>query len=201
MMHDAYHVLFGANRQVGRFLAGEGDHPPGTSVVVRSSRGTELGRVVARAGAIEPGPRHPEILRAATPADFDAARRAESDRPSRFEACRSVFADGVWPITPIDIEPLLDPGRAVLTYLGPHHLDADGLREALHEASGLDLVFEPIGRDEVEVEPEPDSEDESGCGSCGSDGGCGSGGCGTGGGCSGCSVASLVGSRGRKPRS
>jgi hypothetical protein len=203
-MPHAYHVQFGLMRQIGRFMADGTTYERGQAVVVRSRRGTELGTVVSDATDVELASWQSEILRMAAPVDVELGRRGELERHLRFEECRRVFEDGVWPIEPIDLEPLLDDRRAVLHYLGPHRLDVDGLRAALMAACGLDLVFEPAGRDVPlpEPEPEPVVEADHGCGSCGSDGGCGSGsGCGTGssthGGCSGCSISTLVSSRRR----
>lgn len=203
-MPRAYHVQYGLTRQVGRFLAGEVGYERGQSVVIATRRGMELGTVVAEAGAIASAVAMAEIVRGAGPDDLARARRAEAERHRRFDACRRVFDEGVWPIEPIDVEPLLDDDRAVLHYLGPHGLDLAGLRAALRVACGLDLVLEPVGRDipEPEVETASEPEADHGCGSCGSGGGCGTGGCGSdteghGGGCTGCTVSSLVASRRR----
>lgn len=198
-MARAYHVQFGLARQVGRFLADGGDYARGQAVVLTTRRGTELGTVLAEAGTVESAPEMAEILRRAGADDLERARRAEAERHRRFDACRRVFDEGLWPIEPIDIEPLLDDDRAVLHYLGPHKLDLAGLRAALRVACGLDLVLEPVGRDA----PDPEPEADHGCGSCGSEGGgCGSVGCGStsdghAGGCSGCSVGALVASKRR----
>ncbi len=205
-MTRAYHVQYGLARQVGRFLAGSASYGRGQSVVLATRRGTELGIVVAEAGTTEATADGAEILRAAGPEDLARARHAEASRHVRFDACLRVFGEGTWPIEPIDVEPLLDDDRAVLHYLGPHRLDLAGLRAALRVSCGLDLVFEPVGRDVPDPEPVSEPEEvDHGCGSCGSaGGGCGSGGCGSGseghgGGCSGCTVSALVNSRRRSP--
>ena len=200
-MPRAYHVQYGLARQVGRFVADGPGYGRGQAVVIATRRGTELGTVVAEAGTIESAPAMAEILREAGPDDLERARTATAERHRRFDDCRRVFDEGVWPIELIDVEPLLDDDRAVLHHLGPHGLDLAGLRAALRVACGIDLVLEPVGRDVPEPEAEPEAD--HGCGSCGSGGGCGSdsGGCGSGheghGGCSGCSVAGLVASRRR----
>ncbi len=196
----AYHVQFGQMRQVGRFVAELDGLERGQSVVVESSRGIELGRVVAETSAESVAGPKPRIVRVAGSVDVERARTAEAQRNRQFDECRRVFEDGIWPIEPIDLEPLLEEGRAVLYYFGPHQLDVSGLRAAFLSACGLDLVFEPVGRD-VPLTPEPEPEAEHGCGDCGSGGGCGTGGgCGSsgegqGGGCSGCAVSTLVSSR------
>ena len=75
--------------------------------------------------------------------------------------------------------------------LGPHRLEAAGLRQVVRETLGLDIVLEPVGRDEPEVAP-------AGCGTaCGAEG-CGGGGCGAEGeshGCDGFAVKDLVRTR------
>jgi hypothetical protein len=201
-MSRAYHVQFGFTRQVGRFLADGKDFGPGQSVVVRSIRGMELGTVVAEAEVVDATGRL-EILRIATPDDHQKAARLSADRHRRFEQFRVIFDEGEWPIEPIDVEPLLDEDRVVLHYLGPHRLDLAGLRAALRVSCGLDLIFEPVGRDIPEAEPEPEPEAESSCGSCGTGGGCGSKRSGSDGGaksgCASCTVGALVAKRRRAP--
>jgi hypothetical protein len=163
----------------------------------------ELGNVIAEAEAPASPSDRAEILRAAGAEDHATANRLQSERHARFEEFRRIFDDGVWPIEPIDVEPLLEEGRLVLHYLGPHKLDLAGLRAALRVSSGLDLVFEPAGLDVSEAQPEPEveaeAEAESGCGSCGSNGGgCGSSSGKKSGGCAGCAVGDLVAKRRRR---
>ena len=201
-MGQAYLIRYGVARSLGRFAFEGPDEAPGRgqSVVIRTHRGTELGVVLSDA---PPGPASsPEpapILRAATEQDLARAREAALLRPVHFESCRAVLEGGIWPLELVDAEPLLDEGRTVIQYLGPHHLDASALIAAFRDRCGLSVVLEPIGRDLPEAEPEPEPEepeDAHGCGSCGSSGGgCGSsgGGCGSSGG--GCAVKSLVAAR------
>lgn len=185
-MEHAFLIRYGLMRHVGRFLAETGSYDRGEVVVIRSRRGTELGEVLLPVAALQgtalrSGAGPARVLRAAGPDDLEAARRAESVRPERFSACDRVFRDGIWPLQLVDVEPLLDDRRTVLHYLGPHGLDASGLRATFREACGLDIVLEPVGID-VPDEPDPTQEEEPdhGCGSCGTEGG----GCGSGGGCS-----------------
>jgi len=209
-MGPAYLIRYGLARAVGRFATGPGPglgpFQRGDAVVVRTHRGTELGEVLGDASTSFAAPAgDAPILRAAAAADLDRARRAEADRPAHFEACRAVFEGGRWPLELIDAEPLLDEGRTVLHYLGPHRLDASGLVAAFRDRCGLDVVLEPAGRDAEEPAPEPKVDPDTseaaahGCGSCGtSGGGCGSGGCGSGE-CGpksgGCAVKAVVASR------
>ena len=193
-MVRSYLVRYGVSHHVGRFVAEDGaSYPRGAAVVIRSARGTELGEVLAGSPMEAPAP----AMRAAEPADLSRAREAESDRLRRLSACEAIFRDGRWPVDLIDVEALLDDGRTVLHYLGPHRLDASGLRQVLRDRCGLDVVLEPVGRDVPEEADDP-AEDNGGCGSCSSGGGCGTGGgCGSEtGGCGGCAVKELVRDRG-----
>ena len=177
-MARAYLIRYGLARAVARFAAdpdaGQVAFGRGDPVVIRTHRGVELGEVLAEApdGFEAETPSAP-ILRAAGPDDLDRAREVAEERSSRFEACLGVFSEGRWPIEPIDAEPLLEAGRTVLHYLGPHRLDASGLVAALRARSGLDVVLEPAGRDVVEEEAleAPGEVEAGGCGSCGSSGG------------------------------
>jgi uncharacterized membrane protein YgcG len=196
--------------QIGRFVADREHRERGEAVVIETRRGLELGRVVSNTPVEVPESWTPKVVRSAQADDLSTATVASSIRNDWFEKCRRVFEDGIWPIEAIDVEPLLEPGRAVLYYLGPHQLEVDGLREALRQSCGLDLVFEPIGKDfndQIDDESHDHADDDHGCGSggCGTGGGCGSeggGGCGTssssGSGCSTCTVSSLVANR-RRP--
>jgi cell fate regulator YaaT (PSP1 superfamily) len=196
-MERAYLIRYGLARVVGRFASDSETFGRGQSVVIRTHRGTELGEVLAEAPPT-PGPETglAPILRAAGAEDLERSRRADLDRPAHFDACRAVFDEGDWPMEVIDAEPLLDPGRTVLHYLGPHRLDASGLVAAFRARYGLDVVLEPAGRDVPDPEPEPEPEPH-GCGSCGSSGGCGTGGCGSESG--GCAVKAIIAARRRVP--
>ena len=215
-MHPVYLIRYGLARSVARFafnpdetdgsLAAGGPFARGATVVVRTHRGTELGEVIGAAPAAfqadaPQATRVAPLLRVASAADLDHARVVSRRRAADFEACQAVFGEGVWPLELIDAEPLLDEARTVLHYLGPHRLDAAGLIAILRNRVGLEVVLEAVGLDltddEIDEATEPTSpetEDDHGCGSCGSkSGGCGS--CGSAGG--GCAIKALVGNRSR----
>jgi hypothetical protein len=175
MNESIYLVRFGAMSHIGPFRAGGSSYERDQTVIIRSSRGTELGQVLARASVfLAPPPPTSCILRTAQAPDLERAHRARADHARRFEICERVFQDGIWPLTLIDVEPLLDEGRTVLYYVGPHGLDASGLTGPFLDRHGLDLVLEPIGR-----EPAPESRDAlNSTPSCDRDdcgGGCGAG--------------------------
>ena len=188
-MDWAYHVQYGLHPRIGVFPSPQ-PWERGASVVIRSRRGTELGRVISEAESPSRLDREdaPQILRAATSADLVAVRGANGSQRELYATFRSVFDEAVWPIQLIDVEPLLSPDETVLYYLGPHRLDFGGLSEAFRSRLGLRVAFEPLGKD-VEPEAEPVG---GGCGSCG-EGGCGSCGDGNTDG-SGCGSCDPVGS-------
>ena len=204
-MRPVYLIRYGVARSIAPFAAEIAGEPleRGQAVVVRTHRGTELGEILGEAPATMVAEAPPErvapLLRVASDGDILRAELAAGQRSAHFEACQTVFREGIWPLELIDAEPLLDEGRTVLHYLGPHRLDAAGLVAIFRDRCGLDIVLEPVGLDIDEdllangpEEENADHSDDHGCGSCGSkSGGCGS--CGSAG--AGCAVKALVKSR------
>jgi hypothetical protein len=171
----SYLVRYGLMNHVGAFAADDDEAPRGRGrkVVIRTGRGVEMGEVLAPvANALTPTEPPGPILRDVGPLDEEAARRGEQDRERLFELCRQVIDQGPWPIVPIDLEALIEPGRSVLYVLGPDEFDPTTLKAAAWASHGLDLVVEPARS--TRAAPRPKAA--SGCGGCT---GCGSGGCGT----------------------
>jgi hypothetical protein len=188
-MQSVYLIRYGLMRHVSALATEAGPLERGQMVVIHSPRGTELGEVLAPAPLSLAPLADASVVRPAGTNDLARAQGAEADRPRRLAACEGLFGQGVWPLTILDVEPLLDDHRTVVYYLGPHRLESAGLRQVVRETLGLDIVLEPVGRDEPEA---------TGCGTtCGAQG-CGGGGCGTDGdahGCDGCAVKDLVRAR------
>jgi cell fate regulator YaaT (PSP1 superfamily) len=202
-MDPIYLVRYGLMGELARFASDSGSYERGQTVVVRSHRGTELGEILTEVGTPQAPSNRGLVLRVAGADDFERARQADLDRSRRFDLCRRVTEEGRWPIELVDVEPLLDEGRAVVRYLGPHHLDAAGLLETFRAACQIEIVLEPVGLDVP-----GDQEAGGGCGSCGSGGSCGSSsGCGaasagdspSGGGCSSCGLKQLLRGARRTP--
>ncbi|MFO0949938.1 MAG: hypothetical protein U0835_02070 [Isosphaeraceae bacterium] len=196
----AYLVRYGLFATVSRFSAEPGrSHTRGEAVVVRSHRGTELGEVLAETAADHAGPSgEVRILRPAGPDDLARASQAERERTAVFQACERVFSTGVWPLEVVDVEVLLDEGKAVALFLGPAGLDVAGLHAVFRNDHGLNLIFENVGADA----PDEDGPGDAGhgCGHCGEHGGCGSqsevgAGCGSSAGCGSCGVKQLLAAR------
>jgi cell fate regulator YaaT (PSP1 superfamily) len=198
-MDYLYLIRYGLRRWVGRFLAETPSLKRGQIVVIRSHRGTELGEVLLEgtpaqgATSLPPQVGSARVLRTAGPEDLERARQAELERSRYFTICQQVFRDGVWPLDLIDVEPLLDERRTILHYLGPHHLDVEGLLAVFRSAHDLDVTLEPAGKDL----PEPqdlttDSPQAQGCGHCVSEAGCGSKPGSSHGGCTDCGIKKWI---------
>src|SRR5262245_7495938 len=86
-MASCYLVRYGRMNHVGRFLAEADGFARGDRVVVRSCRGTELGRVLVRLPRVEATDARAAILRGATSLDFDALekRQVELERLANVE--------------------------------------------------------------------------------------------------------------------
>ena len=158
----------------------------GQRVVLTTQRGQELGEVLGPVRTLAQAPAQ------STDLDLQAAARATERKSEWFALCEKIFGEGEWPIEVVDIEPLLDPRRAVIYYLGPFSLEADGLYAAIQEQHCREMVFQPLGV--------PASASTESCGTGGGCGSCGpadrdgqkSGGCGSSAGCGSCAVATKV---------
>jgi hypothetical protein len=210
-MESSYLVRYGLWHLVGRFGSDLPDLERSQTVVVRSHRGTELGEVLLKdapgseggAPAFIAPPGIARIVRVASPDDLEHARELERGRPERYDLCRRLIGEFEIPLELIDVESLLEAGRIVLHYLGPHRLDVARLLAHLRSTYGLDILLEPVGRDLPDEQDTVMDDPGQGCGHCGSEGGgCGSGqGCGSGadsgshGACSDCGVKKILSAR------
>lgn len=201
-------VRYGLAGRVAWFAA---DEPParGQSVVLRTSRGLELGEVLkveptgkARAGEDSVGVFR--VLRPAESTDLDRSREADRLRAARFDLCRRIADEEGWPLELVDVEPLLDLST-VLHILPFEELDPAPIRARYRISCDFDVHIETLG-DEPAPAPEPTP---GRCGDCDCGGGACSrkaktradaaepapkpSGCGTGSGCSSCGVAAMRG--------
>jgi cell fate regulator YaaT (PSP1 superfamily) len=194
-------VRYGVMGFIGRFEFDNGEFPRGEKIVVESRRGRELGEVVAILRSSAADSAIGRVLHRASTEDLAQFQVKRNDRQRRLAACEEVFREGHWPLELLDVEALLDGERTVLYYLGPHHLDVAGLTEILRVQHGLEVYFEPTGRDEPDQQAESAITD--GCDTCDSEGGCGESGCGKQdgkkSGCGSCAVKDLVGRRNSVP--
>ncbi|AMV40573.1 PSP1 C-terminal domain-containing protein [Planctomyces sp. SH-PL62] len=189
----------------------------GESIVVRSSRGVELGEVLSAeaAGRGRAGEDSVGVFRVLRRADADDLARADEAgglRESRFELCRRIAEEAGWPLELVDVEPLLDLST-VLHVLTFDDLDPAPVRARFRVACDFDVFLEDLTDADATGAPEPEpapATAEKRCGDCD----CGGGGCSkkaaktradapealpkpggcstaTGGGCSSCGVAAL----------
>lgn len=185
MILNEYLVIHGRAAFLGRFLNRSGAaFARNDRVVVRSSRGTEIGIILGEAAPnfsrLVSAEHSGELLRPVTAED----EVRESEQQSRIEELlreAQTTADALTlPITILDAEILLDGQTAILQILSWQECDPTLLCEQLSQTQSLTITIH-----EVRQPMEPAAPESKGCGKpdCGSAaGGCSS--CGTGGGCS-----------------
>ena len=219
-MLSTYLIRYGLMGHVGQFRSAAEPgvvFRRGQTVVIRSSRGEEIGEVLTASDELdltdfvdEVAPpetdNHPSVYRAVNSEDLVRAHEANESRLLRFSMCERILKEAGRDWELLDIEPLLDGETIVLHYLGPHDPDAATLRARFRVACKFDVVLEPVG----DGEPRDSAGGEHGqheCGRCGvpsagrsgsesSGGGCGS--CGsTAAGCASCALSEHIASRRR----
>ncbi|WP_165250943.1 PSP1 C-terminal domain-containing protein [Paludisphaera soli] len=177
-------VRYGLAGRVGWFAADDGPTPlpaRGESVVVRSSRGVELGEVLAgespgrgRAGEDSVGAFR--VLRRADADDQARAHEAERLRERRFDLCRRIADEAGWPLELVDVEPLLD-FSTVLHVLTFDDLDPAPIRARYRMSCDFDVFIEDLtdgsAAGATATEPEAEPAAAGRCGDCD----CGGGGC------------------------
>ncbi len=224
-------VRYGLMGRVGWFALDAGFAPGferGRAVVVRTSRGVELGEVLIVPETSDPNARNRaaedsggafRVLRPAADDDLALGREVDRLRESRFDACRRIVSEAGWPLELIDVEPLLDQ-TTVLHYIGVDDLDLGPIRARFRASCEFDVNFEDLRADLATSTARPPVDApaaaprKGGCGDCD----CGAGGCGATSkapgaskaadpdsaesphsGCSSCGVAALLKDRRRAP--
>jgi cell fate regulator YaaT (PSP1 superfamily) len=184
MDHQEYILGYGLAGDFGRFRSAA---PIGLSrgerAVIRTDRGLEIGQVLRPAR-----PRHAVFLPNTTVGQLLRPMKSEDEARAEEMGARAgeMLAHGGGliealrlPLALLDAEMLLDGEHALLHYL---HWGECDIRELVSRLSRrFDVHVALIDR------TAPATEEDHGCGSCGSGGGCGS--CGSGGGCGSCGSA------------
>lgn len=184
-------VRYGLAGRVGWFAAVAGGAVPGRgeTVVLRSSRGLELGEVLkvepSRGRAGEDSVGVFQVLRPADPADRELAHEALRLRDERFEPCRRIIEQEDWPLELVDVEPLLD-FSTVLHVLPLGEFDPALVRARFRMTRDFDVHLETPD-DAAEPDSRPRPSRRGGCGT-----GCASG-------CSSCDVAALLATARTRP--
>ncbi len=178
-------VKFGRLSHVGRFAAeGNATYPRRSHVVLRTSRGVEIGEVLGPArdlGAQGRSMAEGSVLRRMTPEDDLVEARIQKTQQAAFEACAAKIAELPSPAALIDVELLFDGKTLLFYFLGELSPDLQGVTAELAEIYETRAEFRKFT-----------STVNEGCGpGCGTDdaqNGCQS--CET-----GCALASACGSR------
>jgi len=178
-----YLVRYGVMGWVGHF--GSVDRiecSHGERVVVQTSRGLEIGEILA--GPVDGGEDQGhlstfqpigEVLRGLTVEDDQQHDRSQQTAAfDVLEECEQLLSDHQVSVQVIDFESLFDDETIVLYFLGDESTQMQSIAEELGKSWQANVLFNPV--------IEPVAAPGGGCGS----GGCGSGGCGSGGG--GCGV-------------
>jgi cell fate regulator YaaT (PSP1 superfamily) len=179
-----YHLVrYGLLGYVGRFAAVDAmRYPRRARVVVRSSRGLEMGEVLAEPddGGLAAGESSGQILRRMSVQDDLLAARLERRRHEAFTACEQLLAGAGVDAALVDVEHLFDGEGLFFYFLGdPPQAAADVTRQ-------LADTYEAA----VEFRKFADTLSE-GCGpGCGTDEAKGQGGCDS---CTSCAVAAACG--------
>ena len=164
--------------EVGRFVAADAvRYPRNSRVIIRSSRGLEVGEVLA-----EPLPTEPllqndgQILRKMTVEDELLVARLEKHRHTAFEACTALLQENQVPATLMDVEHLFDGAGLFFYFLGEVPAEAEQFTQQLAEQYETTVEFRKFAETLAE-----------GCGpGCGTEEAMGQGGCES---CTSCAVA------------
>ncbi len=174
-------VRVGALAQVGRFRSDEAlRYPRGARVIVRTSRGLEMGEVLAEDDETTPSKTDGPLLRRMTVSDELLAVRLEKNRHAAYESCVRLLEERGLVAALLDVEHLFDGCGLYFYFLGEVNPEIETLTSELAAAYEAEARFEQFA----------DAVSE-GCGpGCGTEeatgGGSGAGGCAT---CAGCSVS------------
>jgi len=180
-----YHLVrYSLLGEIGRFVAADASlYPRKSRVIVRSTRGLEVGEVLAEpapsAAADQPDG---QILRKMTVEDELLLARLEKHRHSAFEACSALLAEHNVPAALMDVEHLFDGAGLFFYFLGEVPPEAEQFTQQLAEAYETTVEFRKFAETLAE-----------GCGpGCGTEAAMGQGGCDN---CTSCAVAAACGTR------
>jgi len=177
-------VRFGLLGHVGRFVAADAArYPRRARVVLRSSRGLEVGEVLAEPDDADLVVQSDgQILRRMTIEDDLLEARLEKHRHKAFQACTALLEQHHVPATLVDVEHLFDGQGLFFYFLGETPTEAERLTQQLAETYETTVEFRQFAETLSE-----------GCGpGCGTEAAMGQGGCES---CTSCAVASACGSR------
>jgi cell fate regulator YaaT (PSP1 superfamily) len=189
-MLGQHFVRFGIPGYVGCFASAEAERlARGTRVVLRTSRGLEVGEVLSALEdvAANASPADGTLLRRITVEDDLLLARLEKHRDEAFRACVRLLEERRIPAALVDVEHLFDGQSLLFYFIGHTPPELEGITQELAEAYDALVQFRKFTETLT-----------AGCGpGCGTDdaeNGCGNGGCAT------CVVASACSTRKQSPQ-
>jgi cell fate regulator YaaT (PSP1 superfamily) len=162
-------VRWGAMGYVAGFTAVDAvRYPRGSRVVLRTSRGLELGEVLAPVDDDAGAPQQGSILRGMTEQDQLLETRLQKNRGEAFDACARKLASLGLTAALVDVEHLFDGQSLIFYFLGNEPPELPALTGELAEAYDASVQFRAFS-DTLTAGCGPDcgTEDAAGCGSCG----------------------------------
>jgi cell fate regulator YaaT (PSP1 superfamily) len=157
-------------------------YPRGSRVVLRTSRGLELGEVLTPVEHDAAAPHEGSILRGMTEQDRLLETRLLKNRGEAFEACAGKLAELGVTAALVDVEHLFDGRSLIFYFLGAEPPELPALTGELAEVYDAQVQFRAFSETlSAGCGPDCGTEHAAGCGSCGT----------------GCAVAALC-STGRK---
>ncbi len=174
-MSKIHLVRFGLAGNLGRFASA--DHRTyvrGTDVVLRTSRGLEVGEVVCpvEVELNDPGS-HGELLRRMGREDHAIAERLSRFRERAFQACSELLVQRNLNATLVDVEHLFDGQSIWFYFLGEVSSEVEALTDELAEVYESKVKFRKFA-ETLANGCGPDCGTGASCSNCS---GCSSGGC------------------------
>lgn len=141
-MGNSHVVRYSVMGNVGQFLSPDGSFRRGSRVILRSSRGLEVGQVLAEAtGDAASRSNDGVILRSVVPQDELLLVRMEKDRLAALDDCQQLLKKRGLSVALVDAELLFD-GRTLLFYfLGDVPEEVSELTLELSEAYDAKVRF------------------------------------------------------------
>ena len=174
-----YHLVrYSLLGEVGRFVAADAvRYPRNSRVIVRSTRGLEVGQVLAVPEPTEAVNRTDgQILRKMSVVDELLVARLEKHRHTAFEACSALLREHNVPAALMDVEHLFDGAGLFFYFLGEVPAEAEHFTQQLAAQYETTVEFRKFAETLAE-----------GCGpGCGTEEAMGQGGCDN---CTSCAVA------------
>lgn len=166
-------VRFGVLGNVGRFTAATPERfGRGTRVVCRTTRGLEIGEVLAGFDTGETQPAEGTVLRRVTIEDDLLIARLERNRDEAYRACQDELDRRGIPAVLVDVEHLFDGQTLFFYFLGDLAPELEAVTAELAEVYEAQVQFRKF-TDTLTAGCGP------GCGTEDAENGCASGGCST----------------------